>query len=128
MVWVWSEHAIGFLKGRFQSLKHLRIWIDGKDTHQFAAYWVLAYIAVHSFAMECEEGERGDDDPADDLFVAEGLDDSDGSDAADEFDGDENTGGGNGGQQKTRESPRLRAARELREKLKRALLLAKKRL
>lgn len=71
-----SGHAIGFVKGRFQSLKRLRIFIKDEKSHHFATYWVLACIAVHCFAMSCEEEERGDngdEDPENDLFVAECL-------------------------------------------------------
>lgn len=108
MVRIRSEHAIGFLKGRFQSLKHLRIWINNKQAHKFATYWVLACIAVHCFAMGCEEDERGeDDDPADDPFVSEGL----GSEAPRAEHRDQNT-------------PRLQAGRALREKLKEDLFCA----
>ena len=73
-----SEHAIGFLKGRFQSLKGLRIRIVDERSHKFATYWVLACVAIHSFAMQCEEEERraegGDSDGVDDdPFIYEGL-------------------------------------------------------
>jgi hypothetical protein len=50
-----SEHAIGFLKGRFQSLKGLHVSIKDTKTHQFATYWVAAFVSVHSFAMQCED-------------------------------------------------------------------------
>ncbi|KAF8220343.1 hypothetical protein L208DRAFT_1127843, partial [Tricholoma matsutake] len=50
-----SEHAIGFLKGRFHSLKNLRLHIKDKKSHIFATYWVAACIGVHAFAMQCEE-------------------------------------------------------------------------
>ncbi|KZT63661.1 hypothetical protein DAEQUDRAFT_634792, partial [Daedalea quercina L-15889] len=42
-----SEHAIGFLKGRFQSLKHLRINIHNEKTHKFTTYWIKACIGLH---------------------------------------------------------------------------------
>ncbi|KAI5825490.1 hypothetical protein K523DRAFT_222903, partial [Schizophyllum commune Tattone D] len=56
-----SEHAIGFLKGRFQSLKNLRVNIIDEATHKFALYWIVCCINVHAFAMECEAEERGHD-------------------------------------------------------------------
>jgi hypothetical protein len=74
-----SEHAIGFLKGRFHSLKNLRLKISDKRTHILATYWVAACIGVHSFAMQCEENERRFDNADSDLsapedpFIAEGL-------------------------------------------------------
>lgn len=49
-----SEHCIGFLKGRFRSLCHLRISIDKADDIRYASLWVTACIAAHQFAMEHE--------------------------------------------------------------------------
>jgi DDE superfamily endonuclease len=71
-----SEHAIGFLKGRFHSLKNLRVNIRDKDSHILATYWVAACIGLHSFAMQCEDKEReldSDNSGSEDPFVAEGL-------------------------------------------------------
>jgi hypothetical protein len=74
-----SEHAIGFLKGRFHSLKNLRLKIRDKKSHILATYWVAACIAVHSFAMQCEEYERhldrsdSDHSSPEDPFIAKGL-------------------------------------------------------
>jgi hypothetical protein len=83
-----SEHAIGFLKGRFHSLKNLRLKIRDKKSHILATFWVAACIAVHSFAMQCKEYERrldrsdsGHSSP-EDPFVAEGLSSPSDSDAA----------------------------------------------
>lgn len=77
MVRIRSEHTIGFLKGRFQSLKGLRVSIKDSSTHKFATYWVAACIGVHSFAMHCEEEERGSEADEDavlaDPFIGEGL-------------------------------------------------------
>ena len=67
-----SEHAIGFLKGHFQSLKGLCILIKDEASHKFTTYWVVAAIGVHSFAMKCEKDEHGAED-SDDLFIAEGV-------------------------------------------------------
>jgi hypothetical protein len=83
-----SEHAIGFLKGRFHSLKNLRLKISDKRTHILATYWVAACIGVHSFAMQCEENERHLDNSDSDLsapedpFIAEGLSSSSDPDVA----------------------------------------------
>lgn len=71
-----SEHAIGFLKGRFQSLKSLRTNIKDKSSHQIATYWVAACIGLHAFAMQCEDEEREDEEPDSDHvdpFILEGL-------------------------------------------------------
>ena len=53
-----SEHCIGFLKDRFQSLRQLRISINAEQNMQYAALWVTACIAVHSFAMDHEDGSK----------------------------------------------------------------------
>jgi hypothetical protein len=83
MVRIRSEHAIGFLKGRFHSLKGLRVNIRDEKTHKFATYWVVACIGIHAFAMQCEAEECGADSDDDvamaDLFIREGL--SSGSDS-----------------------------------------------
>jgi DDE superfamily endonuclease len=64
-----SEHCIGFLKGRFQSLRDLRIRINMENNMKFAALWVTACIAVHSFAMDHEDGSI----VANDNFYIQGL-------------------------------------------------------
>lgn len=72
-----NEHANGLLKGRFQSLRGLRLNIRDEKTHKFATYWCVCCIHLHNFALAREAEEReanGDDmDPADDPFVAAGL-------------------------------------------------------
>ncbi|KAJ7125827.1 hypothetical protein C8R43DRAFT_958295 [Mycena crocata] len=79
MLRIRSEHAIGFLKGRFHSLKHLRVNIRNEATHKIATYCVSACIGIHAFALRSEEVERGgeadSDDP--DPFIAEGLSSAD---------------------------------------------------
>ena len=75
-----SEHAIGFLKGRFQSLKGLRVNINNKNSHKFATYWVVACIGIHAFAMKCEADdarEAGSDYDSQDDFIQDGLSSSD---------------------------------------------------
>jgi DDE superfamily endonuclease len=77
MVRIRSEHAIGFLKGRFHSLKRLRVNIQNKKSHKLATYWVAACIGLHSFAMQCEDEENPDRDTTNagtcDPFIDEGL-------------------------------------------------------
>jgi hypothetical protein len=77
MVRIRSEHAIGFLKGRFASLKHLRINIVDEAAHIFATYWIAACIGLHCFAMMCEDDENPDHDNMEsgwrDPFIDEGL-------------------------------------------------------
>ncbi|CAK5275896.1 unnamed protein product [Mycena citricolor] len=87
MLRIRSEHAIGFLKGRFHSLKHLRVRIMDAATHKLATYWVAACIGIHNFALRSEENKRGGEDPDSDdpdPFIGEGLvDDSASDDATD---------------------------------------------
>ncbi|KAF7368124.1 DDE Tnp4 domain-containing protein [Mycena sanguinolenta] len=114
MLRIRSEHAIGFLKGRFHSLKHLRVNISDEKSHKIATYWVSACVGIHAFAMECEDRERGGDVDSDnpDPFIAEGLSSTDdNSDAG--IDAPEGTRG------------RDNAGKRLRENLKAKLLRAK---
>ncbi|KAJ6517529.1 hypothetical protein C8R47DRAFT_255905 [Mycena vitilis] len=116
MVRIRSEHAIGFLKGRFHSLKKLRILIKDEKTHQFATYWVMACVGVHAFAMQQEAEERGagNDDEAvmADPFIDEGL--SSESDAE-------------GNAATTHPGARVHHGKAKREQLKRRLFKAKDR-
>ncbi|KAF7368106.1 DDE Tnp4 domain-containing protein [Mycena sanguinolenta] len=116
MVRIRSEHTIGFLKGRFQSLKGLRISIKDEKTHQFATYWVAACIGVHSFAMHCEQEERGPEEDEDavmaDPFIGEGL--------SSDSDADANQAGAAGG-------VAGHAGKAKREYLKRVLFQSKER-
>lgn len=74
-----SEHAIGFLKGRFQSLKNLRVHIKDRITHVIGTYWVAACIGIHAFAVRHEAEEKHQDPDFDELadnpdpFIDEGL-------------------------------------------------------
>ncbi len=49
-----SEHAIGYLKGRFQSLKELRIRINNAQDMSYASCWIQACIVLHAFALDME--------------------------------------------------------------------------
>ncbi|KAF7300902.1 DDE Tnp4 domain-containing protein [Mycena kentingensis (nom. inval.)] len=64
-----SEHAVGYLKGRFSSLRGLRLRIDDHDQIAFATYWVIACMVVHNFAMTHERDINMDTD----AFFLEGL-------------------------------------------------------
>ncbi|KAJ7718732.1 hypothetical protein B0H16DRAFT_1599621 [Mycena metata] len=93
-----SEHAIGFLKGRFHS-------------------WVAACVGIHAYAMRCEEEERGGDDldsDNPDPFIAEGL----------SSDGDSSDAEGNLGR-RAAGADRLTNGKLLREALKERLFRAK---
>jgi len=115
MVCIRSEHAIGFLKGRFHSLKHLRLRISDERSHKFATYWIAACIGVHAFAMQCEDEEWEDvDSDFEDPFIAEGL-----SLSSSDSEPTPQPHRGNISQ------CRLHAAKAKHEKLKRALFRAK---
>lgn len=73
MVRIRSEHAIGFIKGRFQSLKELCVFIKDEQSHKFATYWVVACIGLHSFAIDCEEEENAESGHSNNSFIAQGL-------------------------------------------------------
>ena len=51
------EHTNGILKGRFQSLKSLRVQIKNKADHAFAVYWVKACCVLHNLLQEDEYDE-----------------------------------------------------------------------
>jgi hypothetical protein len=89
MLCIRSEHAIGFLKGRFQSLKNLRLHIKDQVSHVIATYWVAACIGVHAFAVQHEEEEQHLNNPdfdklaeITDPFIEEGLTTTSESDTA----------------------------------------------
>ncbi|KAE9402088.1 hypothetical protein BT96DRAFT_756431, partial [Gymnopus androsaceus JB14] len=52
-----SEHAIGLLKGRFQSSKALPVRIKDAKSHKMATLWGVACIVVHNYALEHEAKE-----------------------------------------------------------------------
>ena len=118
MVRIRSEHAIGYLKGRFQSLKSLRINIRDERSHKLATYWVAACVGVHNFALACEDDERPDDEDGaardGDPFIAAGM--SSGSDS------DANATG-----VRQPRGERLRAAKLFRQQLKDSLFRSKAR-
>ena len=118
MVRIRSEHAIGFLKGRFSSLKHLRINIVDEASHAYATYWIAACICLHNFAMECEEDSDNADTAWQDPFIDEGL--SSASGASDREVDNPNAGD----TQYARTRRRLRKAKAKRETLKEQLFHA----
>lgn len=50
-----SEHCVGFLKGRWASLKGLQVHIDGQKGIQYAGLWITTCIHLHSFAIQHED-------------------------------------------------------------------------
>lgn len=53
------EHAIGMVKARFQSLKELRIVLDGTDVALFRALrWVVVCFTLHNFCIADVDEDR----------------------------------------------------------------------
>jgi serine phosphatase RsbU (regulator of sigma subunit) len=46
---------MGFLKGRWSSLRGLRVRIDNEKGMHFASLWITACIHLHAFAMDHED-------------------------------------------------------------------------
>lgn len=64
-----SEHCVGFWKGRFPSLRGLRLEINNSKQLLFATYWVIATIAIHNFAIQHETSDNFHLD----IFLRDGL-------------------------------------------------------
>ncbi|KAF8579124.1 hypothetical protein K439DRAFT_1360336 [Ramaria rubella] len=50
-VHIQSEHAVGYLKGRFSSLKGLWQQIDDEVDHRRAVEWICACIVIHTLIL-----------------------------------------------------------------------------
>lgn len=51
-----SEHCIGFIKGRWSSLRGLRVNINNEDHIKYAVLWIISCIHLHAFATGHETG------------------------------------------------------------------------
>ena len=100
-----SEHAVGYLKGRFASLKGLHQQVDDPRDHERAVAWIKTCIVIHSLVFLIENGEE-DQDYVDEL-VEEGLD-------GDHPSNEENTAS---------EAERARQGQNFRDQLKDKLLV-----
>lgn len=49
-----SDQAIGYLKGRFPSLKELRVRITSPKDVTYASCWIQACITLHAFSIDTE--------------------------------------------------------------------------
>ena len=67
-----SEHAMGYIKGRFSSLRGLRQQIGDALDHKRALAWVKTCIVIHTLISFIEEGDE--DDEFMDELVREGTD------------------------------------------------------
>ncbi|KAJ7487738.1 hypothetical protein B0H11DRAFT_1720976, partial [Mycena galericulata] len=63
------EHTIGLLKGRFQSLKELRIQIFSRKQHMWALMWLRACIILHNLIVHLEEGNGIDEEWREELYA-----------------------------------------------------------
>lgn len=70
-----SEHAMGYFKGRFSSLRGLRQQIGDATDHKRALAWVKACIVIHTLVSFVEEGDE--DNEFMEELVREGTDASD---------------------------------------------------
>lgn len=63
-----SEHCMGYLKGRWSSLRGLRLRVDHTEAHIFATLWIATCIHLHNFTVAHENKEN----PEADQFYIEG--------------------------------------------------------
>jgi hypothetical protein len=54
-----SEHCMGALKGRFQSLRGLRVNILSNSDHIKACQWVTVAIILHNMVVDVDGGQSG---------------------------------------------------------------------
>jgi hypothetical protein len=112
-----SEHCVGFVKGRFSSLRGLRIRIDKPRDIQFAALWITTCIVLHTFAMDHEAGLAHEHDE----FYLDGLRIMEGERAARIQRRREAEGDLSNRERERRREGELEVARARREELKRSL-------
>lgn len=51
-----SEHAMGYFKGRFCSMRGLRQQIDSAVDHKRAVAWIKTCIVIHTLVFDIENG------------------------------------------------------------------------
>lgn len=57
-----SEHCMGFVKGRWSSLRGLRLRVDDAAALKVATLWIISCLTLHAFAMEIEANDNLDTD------------------------------------------------------------------
>ncbi|ETI39377.1 hypothetical protein F443_15018 [Phytophthora nicotianae P1569] len=73
---VWNEHCIGILKGRFFSLKGLRLRLRNEREGERIVAWIRACVVLHNLFLYVRGiGDHDDDDPNAWIFVAKELPD-----------------------------------------------------
>jgi hypothetical protein len=68
-----AEHAIGLLKGRFQSLRELRIQIGSKQKHRWAILWIRCCIILHNLVIRIDEEDESHDAVWRDFCIEMGI-------------------------------------------------------
>jgi len=73
-----SEHAIGVLKGRFASLRELRVRLSGPRDFDDATGWILSCCVLHNICVQMEDPPLGcaDEVGPDEAWVPPGADTS----------------------------------------------------
>lgn len=61
---------MGLLKGRFQSLRELRIQILSRKQHMWALMWIRTCIVLHNLIIHLEEGSGVNNEWRQELFEA----------------------------------------------------------
>ena len=46
------EHCFGILKGKWQSLRGLRLLINDEEQYKFATNWIIACMILHNLAID----------------------------------------------------------------------------
>lgn len=68
-----SEHAVGFLKGRFQSLRGLCQQIKNEKDHLRALEWVRACLVIHTLIHDIESETNTLDAQWEEELIAAGI-------------------------------------------------------
>jgi hypothetical protein len=76
------EHVVGFLKGRFQSLKGLCQQIKNPQDHHCALAWVHACIVIHTLIQDIETDDF--DEEWNEELIDDGLSSDDSSSSDDD--------------------------------------------
>ena len=64
-----SEHAMGYLKGTWESLRGLRVRLDNEVHVQYASLWIITCLHLHAFTLGHQRGVN----ISQDLFFRHGL-------------------------------------------------------
>jgi hypothetical protein len=68
-----SEYAVGFLKGRFQSLRGLRQQIKNERDHLRALEWVRTCLVIHTLIHDIESDSNSMDEDWQEELIAAGV-------------------------------------------------------